>query len=39
MAGGFANAVGGVLVIGCNDDGKAVGVVHASKLLGKENRK
>jgi len=36
---GFANAVGGVLVIGCNDDGKAVGVAHAGKLLGKENRK
>jgi len=30
---GFTNALAGVLVIGRNDAGEAVGVVHASKLL------
>ena len=30
---GFANAEGGVLVIGRNDDGVAVGVKDAEKLL------
>ena len=30
---GFANAEGGVLVIGRNDKGAAVGVANASKLL------
>jgi len=30
---GFANAQGGVLVIGRNDAGQAVGVAHARKLL------
>jgi len=30
---GFANAQGGVLVIGRNDAGEAVGVAHAEKLL------
>jgi len=30
---GFANAQGGVLVIGRNDAGEAAGVTHASKLL------
>jgi len=30
---GFANAQGGVLVIGCNDAGEALGVAHAGKLL------
>ncbi len=30
---GFANAQGGVLVIGRNDAGEAVGVSQASKLL------
>jgi len=30
---GFANAQGGVLVIGRNDAGEAVGVAHAGKLL------
>ncbi len=30
---GFANAGGGVLVVGRNDDGEAVGVAHAGKLL------
>ncbi len=30
---GFANAVGGVLVVGRNDDGEAVVAAHAGKLL------
>ena len=30
---GFANAEGGVLVIGRNDEGEAVGVKDAEKLL------
>lgn len=30
---GFANAQGGVIYIGKNDEGKAVGVAHAKKLL------
>ena len=30
---GFANAEGGVLVIGRNDKGQVVGVPHAKKLL------
>ena len=30
---GFANAEGGVLVIGRNDKGAVVGVPHARKLL------
>lgn len=30
---GFANAEGGVLVIGRDDKGKAVGVANAHKLL------
>lgn len=30
---GFANAEGGVLVIGRNDSGKAVGVANAARLL------
>jgi ATP-dependent DNA helicase RecG len=30
---GFANAQGGVLVIGKNDDGKVVGIANACKLL------
>ena len=30
---GFANAQGGVLVIGCNDKGKVTGLTNAAKLL------
>lgn len=30
---GFANADGGVLVIGRNDRGEAIGVAHAARLL------
>jgi len=30
---GFANAEGGVLIVGRNDDGKAIGVADAKQLL------